>query len=623
MNKKTLKILALLSAIASANLTAIQDEFRTPVPLERGYAYSHYPFADYGYEEGRCWGVQVWGAGWHKSANRSFINKDTTAKESLSGIFFGADSFTISQAFAPGTVVPDNPLLFISKITPNFDYNEEGAIFGANLETVLGCDCQWRVGLRTRIPFRSLKSALDSCCELEDISNVQQLAFEQNEIDPDPDNVNGEINNAFAYRMDLVARLHKNANQTSPTDLLLQCNDTSLTAPLLPQITISQQLLGNEGDVAGNNNHPVHVISRTDGTPPLFPSVPFFGLRSTSNMASVGSVNGGVDGPLPFLAADGSGLANNQRARFAGQVGTTPPTINYTPLCSSPNLATLWLVPTLDGRVGTPPQPDTFDPSQVAMAIQEDINNALIAIRSNNVSSFLSGLGVNFDTARRNGIGNFDTELYARYDDSNCGWGPWFAEGIFGVRWPTDSITTATNQLLLVSTGNNRHYEIKLGGYLGWNPCEWFAVKADAWYYWTLRHTQTVAAPFTGATIFGVGPGVDAHVRWQYFIGDIDFTFLVPCVDPYVGVNVGYQAWVKRKTHVSLDVSSALDFFGVTQPLDSTILESRTKRISHTIKAEIFKQTCDWQLFAGWNHTFAGKNSLNDTDWYLGLEVYF
>ncbi len=244
------------------------------------------------------------------------------------------------------------------------------------------------------------------------------------------------------------------------------------------------------------------------------------------------------------------------------------------------------------------------------------INNGLSPV------DFLLANGITFDTARNNGIGNFDTEFYARYDGCLCD-GAWFAEAIFGVRFPTDTRTSTTSQLLLSPIGNNHHYEIKVGGYLGWQPCEWFAVKADAWYYWALRHRETLSAPFVGATIANIGPGICGDVSWQYFIGDIDFTFLVPCACDYIGFDVGYQAWVKRKDHVSFDVTTAKDFFGVTQPLNPCLLESRTKRIAHTVKAEIFKQCCNWQIFAGWEHTFAGQNALNDTDWYLGLVVNF
>jgi hypothetical protein len=614
MNKKNLKILTALS-LSILNARAINDEFRTPVPLDRGYAFSHYPFMRPDYDDCKCWYLDVWGAGLHKTANFAFTNKDSTKKESLAGIFFGAPSFTISQAFAPGTVSPLNPLLFLAHVTPVFDYRENTAFFGANIETVFGCENEWHVGLRTRVPFRDIRVGLDSCCNLADITSVNELARQQNELDIDPDNDTCQVKNAFAYRMDLVALLHKNQNTLATPDLLMQFADPDHGN----NITIAGVELGKGPDGGGVNDHPVHVIERVNGTAPLFPEVPFFGLRSTSNVASVGSVNGGADGPLPFLAADGSGLANNQRARFADATPLPGAPNFYLPLsANSANQSRLWIVPTLDGTC-----PNLNMSANAQTTIQTAINNALLAIDGNNVDTFLAEQGINFDTKRINGIGNFDTELYMRYDGCLCSCGSWFAEGIFGVRFPTDTRVTSTSNLLLVPVGNNRHYEIKIGGYVGWNPVEWFAIKADAWYYWALRRKHTVSAPFTGATIANIGPGVDANVSWQYFIGDVDLTFMIPCIDPYVGFNVGYQAWVKRKTHVRLATAATADFFGITNPLNDTLLENRTKRIAHTIKAEIFKQTCDWQIYAGWNHAVAGKNALNDTDWYLGLEVYF
>lgn len=619
MNKKNLKLLALLGFIGlNADLSA--RVFRTPVSLGRGYAFNHYPFARADYEdckdECKWLYVDIWGAGLHKTANEAFSNCDSLRKESLSSLFFGAESFTVSDAFAPGTVVPASPLLFLANITPRFDYNEDTAFFGANFETRVGCNDQWGIGLRARVPFRSIKLTLDSCCALEDITDVDQLARQQNELDFDAnyDGANAlttrdQVDNSFAYRMDLVSLLHLNLNTSDPSDLIMNFHNTNKPGD---PITI--------GDVdLDQASHPVHVIDRANGTAPLYPEVPFFALRSTANVdgGNIGSVNGNADNtaahpsPLPFLAANGSGLANNARARFNAATDYTALGANLV------NQSRLWLVPTLDGL-----SPD-LNLLQAARDVQTTINNALDQVRNGTSAvNFLLSNSLSFDTARRNGIGDFDTELYARYDGCLCD-GAWFAEGIFGVRWPTDKQISNPGQLLLVPTGNDHHYEIKLGGYLGWQPCEWFAVKADAWYFWALRHRERLNAPFAGATVANIGPALCGDVSWQYFIGDVDFTFLIPCACDYIGFDVGYQAWVKRKDHVRFDVTSATDFFGVTQPLNPCLLERRTKRVAHTVKAEIFKQCCNWQLFAGWNHTFAGKNALNDTDWYLGLVVYF
>lgn len=623
MNKRNLKIFAALSlSFSVTRVEATINAFTTPVPLERAYAYSHYPFARPDYGECKRWFIDVWGAGLYKSANFAFLDKDTAKKESLAGIFFGADSFTIAQAFVPGSFNGTNlALLNIFTITPNFDYRESTAFFGANIETVFGCENQWHVGIRTRVPFRDIKVALDSCCALEN-NNITNFAVTQNEVnfDEDFDGTNqdtseGYIRDAFAYRLDFLSQLPLAANiANNSANLFVQYSD------VFNNTNISMGFINVTDLNTGNAECPVHVIARTSGTPPLYPQVPYFSLRGSAEVdgAGIGSVNGDDDNtpaapsPLPFLADDGSGLANNARARFSDAT-------DYTPLgASMANQSKLWVVPTLQGLVVD----NNFDLAADARNIQSRVN-ALLGQMAMSSVDVLAANGITFDTQRNNGIGDFDIELYGRYDGCTCCLGSWFTEGIFGALFPTSKRISDPNKLLKVQTGNNHHYEIKLGWFLGWNPCDWFAVKTDLWYHWALRAKESVAAPFAGATVKNIGPTIDANVSWQYFVGEVDFTFIIPCIEPLIGFDVGYQAWVKRKDHVKLPVTSATDFLGIVQPLNASLLQARTKRIAHTVKAEIFKQTCDWQLFAGWNHTFAGKNSLNDSDWYLGLEVYF
>lgn len=625
MNRKSLKILALLSGAlsSSATIMAAPHDIIVPEPLYYGYAYSHYPFARLDYEDEKCFYVDVWGAGVHRSANSAFINKDSTQKESIAGIFFGADTFTIAQAFAPGTVFP-NPLVLITQFTPTFDFNEDVAFFGANVEIPLGCDDQWHIGFRTRVPFRSNKVALDSCCDLQSISSVTdlyQVLANEYDFDQNYDGSNaqtpspgteGSIPGPFAYRLDLVSLLHNNANSSATSDLVMQYGAVPLT---IGGVNVTQA-----------NGSPIHVIERSNGTPPLYPQVASFSLRGNAdvNGAGIGSVNGLDDNtpaapsPLPFLAANGSGLANNARARFQS-------TTNYTPLSTNiAQQAQLWIVPTLQGTVAGD---DDFAIANEAAGVVNAITRGIANLANDpSVVDLLLADGVTFNTQRRNGIGDFDLEFYGRYDScGRCWWDNWFAEGIVGARFPTDTRltnTTDVGKLLLLPTGSG-HYEVKIAGYVGWNPCAWFAVKADAFYFWVIRRTENLPAPFTGATIKGIGPVVEGQVSWQYFVGDLDFTFLIPCGNSFIGFDVGYQAWVKRKDHVSLDVTTAVDFTGATQPLDASILENRTHRIAHVIKTEIFKQTSNWQIFAGWNHAFAGENALNNSDWYLGLEIYF
>ncbi len=605
MNKRNLKILALL-ILGVTGVKAVIDEFRTPIPLERGYAFSHYPFARPDYGDCKNWYLDIWGAGWHKNANFAFPDKDTTSKVSLSNLFFGAPSFTLAQIVTPGTLPPAYSLLSLTSLTPTFDYNEIGAIFGVNLETVFGCDCQWHAGVRARVPFRSLKTALNSCCALEESTSITDLYVLDNErvncptcnVDV-PVGMEETVQDVFAIRLDLASALFEQQSGVPPlTQLLVYGNGTTTPPPVG-----DTEMFGIDITNVSPGLTPVYLIESDGGGIPTPP----FGLIQP-DVAD-----------LPMLPLSGVGAGTGSRYVFeavAPYAGS--------PIATNPALQkNFWIAPAINNSAADP----DLDLVDDADTIRNELNTLLQFHQINNISGLAllsSGTNaVSFDTIENNGLGNFDLEFYLRHDLCDCCVGHLFAEGIIGARFPTDTRVTATNNLLLVPTGNNKHYEAKIGGFVGWSPIEWFAVKADAWYYWVLSKKETVPAPFMGATVANIGPGVPAKVRWSYFIGDIDFTFLIPCLDSYVGFDVGYQAWVKQKTHVDLSVSSATSFFGTVLPLDATILENNTKRVAHTIKAEIFRQTCDWQIYAGWNHAVAGKNALNDSDWYLGLEVYF
>lgn len=614
MNKRNLKILAALSLCFSVTrVQATINAFTTPEPLARAYAYSHYPFARPDYGDCKWWYLDIWGAGLYKSANFAFLNKDTTKKESLSGIFFGADSFTLAETLAPASVPFLNPLIASLLITPNFDYRENTAFFGANIEAAFGCERQWHVGIRTRVPFRDIKVALDSCCALAETLNTSDLYVLDNErwscpdctgtTPPPPLTRTGSVpvgeeqtvHDVFAVRLDFASALFLQQSGSPtfiPTPLVTYGNGTTI-----PDTGIAERDVSNFVP----DRTPVYLIESDGGA---LPTPPF---AITQPMVEI----------LPALPADGIGAGTGSKYVFgtdvdyAAGIGANPAAQrNY------------WVAPVIYS-FGDP----TLNIAPDANTIRTALNDLLQFHQLNTLAltpiSFLAADGVTFDTQRNNGIGDFDVELYGRYDGCTCCWGSWFTEGIFGVIFPTSKRITTPNLLLKVQTGNNHHYEIKLGWFLGWNPCDWFAIKTDVWYHWALKGRESVAAPFVGATVKNIGPTIDANVSWQYFIGEVDFTFIIPCIEPLIGFDLGYQAWVKRKDHVTLPVSSATDFVGIVEPLNASLLQYRTKRIAHTVKAEIFKQTCDWQLFAGWNHTFAGQNSLNDSDWYLGLEVYF
>jgi hypothetical protein len=350
----------------------------------------------------------------------------------------------------------------------------------------------------------------------------------------------------------------------------------------------------NDGRISDFSNNPVTVIDRDSGTVPNAP----FTLRQTTNVGGEAANN------LAFVAADGSGIANNARGRFSQN-------IDYTPLSTNiANQKRLWVVPTAAsaspsfGLVG---QANAI--GNLIAALAQDVNTSVV--------DFFFANGVSFDTQRSVGVGDTTVQVYA-----NHAWCDWWAEVFVGAMFPSGKRLNNPGLLLKQLTGNNGHYVVQLGGYLGWEGLDWLNIKLDAMYSYATPRTEKVAAAFQGATVKNIGPTVDAKVSWQYFVADLDFTFLVPC-NPRVGVDIGYELYVKGRDHVSFADTTATDFFGVVQPLDASVIEERTKGMLHKARTELFYQADNWELFAGFMHAFAGKNAPKETDVHLGFIVYF
>ena len=125
--------------------------------------------------------------------------------------------------------------------------------------------------------------------------------------------------------------------------------------------------------------------------------------------------------------------------------------------------ATLWVVPTIigSGDLGTA----AISPGALTIEMAFD---SLISSPQGSAAVYLATYtGISFQTQRTSGPGDFLLEVYVHRDFCGC-WGDWFAEGIVGATFPTAKRDNSPNLLLLQPRGNNRHFEAKLGGFLGW-----------------------------------------------------------------------------------------------------------------------------------------------------------
>ena len=144
MKRQILSLIATVALIQNISVTA--REMRAPLPFRNGFQrFEHYPYICENLD--KCWDFDVWAGAWHRQAPDAFTHG--TKKQSLAGLYFGADAFRLSEILPAGSVVP--PALNVL-LTPRFSYTDNGAMFGFNVNHRMCCGT-WDVGTRINIPF--------------------------------------------------------------------------------------------------------------------------------------------------------------------------------------------------------------------------------------------------------------------------------------------------------------------------------------------------------------------------------------------------------------------------------------------------------------------------------------
>lgn len=562
----------LCGTLVGVCMTQYARELRTPLNLQRGPFYVQY---EMDFDDERIfdwWDVDLWGGGYHKTAFDAYSNCDGTCTVPLANIFFCSPTFTVQQAFANSTVVvPGNPFVNIALFSPQLTYNEDGIVLGTQIQRRFSND-RWRAGLRAVLPLRRIEVRVDSL-GAEATEGIEAVGARRNEL------LNGvEYDDVYAYRLDFLSAL--------PITLLTGDKLVNYANPLT-----SNHITIGGADITDANFNPVHVIERTDGTLPA--SLQWTDLESD---------------PVPFVNADGSGIAPNTQGRFNSAT-------NYTPLAS--NIAAqrqLYVVPTVND-----PQSTNLLTLPSGDPIRTAIGNALRNVTNESALDFLTAAGVDLGTYHTVGIGDFDTELYVGYDVHE----QFYIEGAFGVRWPTGKRNRDPQKVFsAIARGNNGHFEVR-GALTGiWRPRQWFASRVFASYSGVMERDEQIAATFSGATIKGIGSTTTASIKWGFFWGTIDFTFYHPkCQD--VGFDVGYEAYVKQHDDVEFCSTSATDFVGQAHVLSPCLAECSTRVISHKLRLEAFYNWYCASLFAGFSHVFAGANAMRESEWHLGMEIRY
>lgn len=573
---------ALGSVIAVSVLGLLQArEVRTP--LEAYYIPHHY--ADL--YETSCL-VDVWGAGYWRSANKAFGPCHGSDEGSLAQLIFGAETFTLAEAFpdaSAGTLLATNPFVTTAEITPVFDYEERGAMFGLTVGTRIGCDKAWRVGVRAKIPFRDIR--VEQTCPGSLIGaggSLDDLFAERQEV---PEGQTDSLT-AYAVRLDFLAALQRIAiNSSGNPDEMVE-----FTTPISIAEVDATGGLSSADSVAGGNPYdfgfpPVAVIGSNDGSLPR-------SVRWANYTNTIAALVGGT----------GSGVGNLSRARFVNDA-------NYAALqANSAAQRRLFVVPTVRGIDGTL--------SFGANTIKSAIENAISEIEGS-AADFLAENGVDFCDGHTQGAGDLDAELFFARDFCN---GAFWAETSFGIRLPTGKKLLNCRKVLQQPLGNNGHVELRWGGVYGWNACSRVKFKIDTSYSWVLEHDEAVSAPFQGALIKNLlPPCVCAKISWQYFLAHVDMTLFA---NESCGIDIGYTAYTKTHDHICLSQDTATDLAGqADMPLDPKVLSRNTNAFAQKVRAELFMNVYCGELFAGFSHTFSGKNVMKDTDAYLGFVIHF
>ncbi len=586
-----MKSLAIVSVASYGVLCATTGELRSPLNQFRTGTI-HYPLVPIEkVEEDKdsLWYIDTWKAGYYRGADQAYISKDdcdsnksTRNTEPLSQLFFGKADFRGEEAFAGGMLVTPpsgTPALSFAKLSPRFDYNEWGAVFGLHVQRRFE-DSNWRTGGRVSVPVKVIEVEQSRSCGSERLEEGFADVIVRRQEAPGG---GSNLVDANAYRLDFLSTLLFNDQP------LVQYGDgTTANVTRIGGLDASEFV-----NTAGQAH--VYALGASQGR------ITNLQDRLTENPTNV-----------PRLNADGSGVPDNARRLFARA------NQNYRDALGQDREAQskLFIVPSGNNS-------DSLDP--IANTIQNTIEfvlNQIDLTERNSAEQFFKDHGVLFcQSDRQTGIGDVDVEWYVGYDKDN----KWYIDYISGIRLPTGTKVSDPGLLLQQSTGNNRHVELKWALEGGWSPNDWFTFRAYASYSYVVRRTEQRAPAFKGATIKNVPAGlpVDTKVRWGYFLGNLDFTVFHPHTRN-IGGTFGYELYAKQKNKVSFDCGNkARDFFGVERELDEEVLERNTNTLTHKIRGEAFYRIGYGEIFAGGSHVIAGRHAMKETEIHAGITIYF
>ena len=578
----TLKKVIALTVISSLSLYGSVSQFRSPVSLEYNYGRFGYQLPQINDD---CWNLRLFGGGYERCADKAFCKEDcvcpetcstktdrsgvTTSTKNLAKLFFGKTSFKPEEIFTNGNLCNRttccNPWLVFSTLNPCLKFSEKGVVFGFDLRRRLvgECDRNWYAGIRAELPVRVVEVNHFRGCDLE-VKDTEVLCTTAEPVS------NSDSQSALVGRLDFLRQL-KRFNKEPFVELE---NGSVLVA-------------GNE---AASTTNVATVLQRDNSTCSTQENI----------LVSQGSVAG-----LTPLNGNGSGLDNNQVGKFDNEDYSL-----LAPNCDA--LSQLYLLPILDNG-GLTDQSELW---------QEELSNILLQLSltgQDNALAFFRAKGVDFCKDERVvGAGNLAFDLYAGCE-TDC----YYHDIMIGFRLPTDKTNKDPERLYLLSTGNNGHGEFKVGIEGGWYPHDYWVFNWNVSFNHVFDTCERRAAAFRCSTVKNIGPSTPAEIGWSYWIAQLNWNLFHPDC-PTTGLTLGGELFAKKSDNVRFLCQKAVkDFCGDFAEMDSCLLEDNTNTLSLKVRGEMFHRHNCWEFFAGASHAFAGRFAAKESEWHLGMNIYF
>jgi hypothetical protein len=561
---------------------------QTPLPFEPFFREQLYAYT----KSAEGWQIEPLVGGYSRKADTAFASRCDHLSHNpgaLAALFFNTGAFTATQALA-GSTAPSpfiNPFLN-SLLTPRIKYTDSGVVIMVTAARHMNDHCD--IGFRTQLPFRIIE--VTPACNPgigssvfggETIADVTEFKQE---------NVGGATVDSFAFRLDFLSQL--------PAD----CQLPGLDIPFVnyhnasfpdTAITISNLDVTDNIDLDNNPLGPDHrnavTVLQSNGIP-----------QGTLGVAQ------SLVQTLPALSGDGTSLMLYGRARFVEAN-------NYTPLGANPLLESqMWIVPTVDV-----PRDELVSRARI---IETQVERLLTCIQPSAEAFFTDCAGTSFSCQKESGVGDMDAEMFARYYwcDSSL------VEGFFGLRIPTGN-KARSHAIFSLPLGNNGHTEVRVGGHVRWQPCNWFVFNGDALYAHACGATETVAAPFQGATVKNLGPYICANIAWNYVQAHLDATWYLMrtwCID--CSWHLGYEVYQKWRDQIHFNHFKATDCFSDLEPLNPCLLTRNTQVLSHKVYGDLAleSQPTEWlacRLFAGFDIVVAGERAPKEHGFHVGAQL--